>query len=62
MSLERHTKQLIRRDLQVEHMRLCQDYQKCQTIKDANAAMAAIKAWWFSSETVVEANLKELND
>jgi hypothetical protein len=29
MSLERHTNQLIRRDLQAKHMRLCQDYRKC---------------------------------
>jgi hypothetical protein len=62
MSLERHTKQLIRLDLQAEHMRLCQEYRKCQSLSDADAAMASIKAWWFSSRAVSESGLKELHD
>jgi hypothetical protein len=59
MALERHTKQLIRPDLQIEHIRLCQEYRKSQSISDANAAMASIKAWRFSSGSVSEAGLKE---
>jgi hypothetical protein len=62
MALERHTKQLIRPDLQIEHIRLCQEYRKSQSISDANAAMASIKAWRFSSGSVSEAGLKELNN
>jgi hypothetical protein len=62
MSLEWHTKQLIRYDLQSDHMHLCQDYRKSRMIKDADAAMAAIKAWWFSSGAVLEAGVKELTD
>jgi hypothetical protein len=62
MALERHTKQLIRPELQAEHIRLCQEYRKCQSISDANAAMASIKAWWFSSGSVSESGLKELNN
>jgi hypothetical protein len=44
MALERHTKQLIRPDLQAKHIRLYQEYRKCQSISNANAAMASIKA------------------
>jgi hypothetical protein len=62
MALERHTKQLIRPELQAEHIRLYQEYRKCQSISDANAAMASIKAWWFSSDSVSESGLKELNN
>jgi hypothetical protein len=61
MALEHHTKQLIRADLQDEHIRLCQEYRKSPSIADANAAMASIKAWWFLSGAVIEAGLKELN-
>jgi hypothetical protein len=62
MALERHTKQLIRPDLQAEHIRLCQEYRSCQSLDDANAALASIKAWWFSSGVVSEAGLKELTN
>jgi hypothetical protein len=62
MALERHTKQLIRPNLQAEHIMLCQEYRNCQTLSDANAALLSIKAWWFSSDTVFEASLKELNN
>jgi hypothetical protein len=61
MALEWHTKQLIRPDLEAEHIRLYQEYRKCQSISDANATMASIKTWWFSSGSVSEARLKELN-
>jgi hypothetical protein len=61
MALERYTKQLIRSDLQAEHIRLCQEYRKSPSIDDANVAMASIKTWWFSSGDVTEARLKELN-
>jgi hypothetical protein len=62
MALERHTKQLIRPELQSEHVRLCQEYRKCKTIEDANASLAAIKAWWFSSGAASEMGLKELTN
>jgi hypothetical protein len=62
MSLERCTKQLSRSDLQSDHMSLCQDYRKSRTIRDADAAMVAIKAWWFSSGAALEAGVKELNN
>ena len=29
---------------------------------DADAAMASIKAWWFSSGAISESGLKELHD
>jgi hypothetical protein len=43
-------------------MHLYQDYRKSWTIKDANIAMAVIKAWWFFLGTASEADVKELND
>jgi hypothetical protein len=61
MALERHRKQLIRSDLQAEHIRLCQEYRKSPSIDDTNAPLASIKAWWFSSGAVSKAGLKELN-
>ena len=43
------------------HKQLCHEYQKCKTKVDANTAMEAIKAWWYSSGGVLEGGLKELN-
>ena len=44
------------------HKRLCHEYRLCKTKADADAAMEAICAWWFSSSGVSEGGLKELND
>jgi hypothetical protein len=62
MALERHMKQLIKPELQAKHIRLCQEYHKCQTIGEADSKMASIKAWWFSSGAVSESGLIELNN
>ena len=42
------------------HKRLCHKYQKCRMKTDADTAMEAIKAWWYSSGGVPESQLKEL--
>ena len=60
MALDRHTKQLIKLELQSRHIELCYEYQKCKTKVDANIAMASIKAWWYSSSACLEDALKEL--
>ena len=61
-TLERHTKQLIKLELQEVHKRLCHEYCLCKTKANADAAMEAIRAWRFSSGVVSEGGLKELND
>ena len=62
MTLDRHTKQYIKAELQDMHKRLCYEYWKCRTKTDADTAMEAIKAWWYSSSSVSESTLKELVD
>ena len=60
MVLDRHTRQLIKPELQARHIELCNDYRKCRNKADADLAMALIKAWWFSSGACSECALKEL--
>ena len=62
MTLDRHSKQYIKPELQDMHKRLCHEYQKCRTKIDADTAMEAIKALWYSSSGVSESGLKELVD
>lgn len=62
MALDRHTKQLIKPELQQVHLKLCHEYRKSRSKTDADAALASIKAWWFSSGAVAEGSLKELCD
>ena len=61
MALDRHTRQLIKNELQARHIELCNDYRKCRSKADADLAMASIKAWWFSSGACSESALKELS-
>ena len=58
MALDRHTRQLIKPELQAKHLELCHEYRKCRS--KADAAVASIKAWWFSSGACSESSLKEL--
>ena len=60
MALDRHTKQLIKPELQARHIELCNDCRKCRSKADADLAMASIKEWWFSSGACSESALKEL--
>ena len=61
-TLDRHTKQFIKLELQDALKRLCHEY-RLYTIKDErDSAMEAIRAWWFSCGAVSESGLKELND
>ena len=60
MALDHHTKQLIKLELQGRHIKLCNDYRKCRSKADADSAMAAIKAWWFSSGAYSESAMKDL--
>ena len=61
-TLDRHTKQFIKPELQEVHKRLCHEYRLCKTRDEVDSAMEAIRAWWFSSGAVSESGLKELND
>ena len=60
MALNRHTEQLIKPELQGRHIELCNDYRKCRSKADADSAMVAIKAWWFSSGACFESAMKDL--
>jgi hypothetical protein len=62
MALGCHTKQLIKPELQSEHIRLYQEYRMCKNIEEADSKLASIKALWFSSGAVSESGLKELNN
>ena len=44
------------------HKTLCHEYPLCKTKANADAAMEAIRIWWFSLGAVLEGGLKELND
>ena len=61
MALDRHTRQLIKPELQARHIEPCNDYRKCRNKVDADLAMVSIKAWWFSSGACSESALKELS-
>ena len=60
MALDRHTKQLIKPELQAKHIEFCHKYRRCTCKADADLALAALKAWWFSSGACSESSLKEL--
>lgn len=62
MALDQYTKQIIKPELQQVYLKLCHDYRKSQTKSDANTALAAIKAWWFSFGAVAKSSLKELHN
>ena len=48
-SLEKHTKQYIKHELQDQHKHLCLQYCNAQSMEKAEARYLAIKAWWVSS-------------
>ena len=60
MALDRNTKQLIKPKLQSKHIELCHEYQRCTSKADADLALVALKAWWFSLGACLESSLKEL--
>jgi len=47
-SLNKHTKQLIRPELQDEHRALCHQYKNATSFRDANNHYALIHSWWLS--------------
>ena len=60
MALDRHTKQLIKPELQAKYIELCHEYRRCTCKADANLVLAVLKAWWFLSGACSESSLKEL--
>ena len=60
MALDWHTKQLIKPELQSKHIELCHEYRRCTSKADADLALAALKARWFSSGACSKSSLKEL--
>ena len=60
MAHDRHTKQLIKPELQGRHNELCNKYRRCRSKADADLAMLAIKAWWFLSGACSKTRLKDL--
>ena len=59
-SLEKHTKQFIKHDLQDQHMHLCLQYPNAISMDEAETWYLAIKAWRSSSEATLEIGLKHL--
>ena len=48
-SLEKHTKQYIKHDLQDLHKHLCLQYRNAISMDEVETRYLAIKAWWTSS-------------
>ena len=48
-SLEKHTKQYVKHNLQDQHKHLCLQYRNAQSMDEAEARYLAIKARWMSS-------------
>ena len=59
-SLEKHTKQYIKHDLQDQHKQLCIQYRNAISIDEAETCYLAIKAWWSSSGATSESGLRHL--
>ena len=59
-SLEKHTKQFIKHDLQDQHRHLCLQYRNAISMDEAETRYLAIRAWWSSSEATSEIGLKHL--
>ena len=59
-SLEKHTKQFIKHDLQDQHRHLCLQYRNAISMDEVETRYLAIRAWWSSSEATLEIGLKHL--
>jgi hypothetical protein len=60
--MEKHTKKLIRLDLQVEHKKFCHAYRGCKIEEDAQSMFVTIWALWYSNGATTKKGLRELND
>ena len=60
-SLEKHTKQYIKDELQDQHKRLCLQYRDARSMEEAETRYLAIKAWWASSNATLESRLRHLD-
>jgi hypothetical protein len=58
--LDRHTKQLIKLDLQDQHNVLCHEYKNEKSLMEANSCYVIICWWWFSLGATFEACVHEL--
>ena len=60
-SLEKHTKQYVKHDLQDQHKRLYLQYRNAQSMDEAEARYLAIKAWWVSSNCTSDDGFRHLD-
>jgi hypothetical protein len=61
-SLDKHTKQLIKLELQDEHKALCHQYKNAKSFGDANNHYALIHSWWLSFGTTSKVGVHELSN
>ncbi len=61
-SFNKHTKKLIRLELQYEHKTFCHQYKNAKLLMDANNHYALIHSWWLSSRATFETSVHELSN
>ena len=59
-SLEKHTKQYIKHNLQDQYMDLCVEYHNAISMDEAETQYLAIRAWWSSLGATSKTRLKHL--
>ena len=60
-SLEKHTKQYVKHDLQDQHKSLYLQYRNAQSMDEAEGRYLAIKAWWVSSNCTFDDGFRHLD-
>jgi hypothetical protein len=61
-SFDKHTKQLIKPELQDEHKVLCHQYKNATSLGDVESHYALICCWWLSYGAASKASVHELNN
>jgi hypothetical protein len=58
--LDKHTKKLMKLELQDQHNALCHQYKNVKSLMEATDLYATIHCWWLSLRVASEANVHEL--
>ncbi len=61
-SLDKHTKQLIKHELQDEHKVFYHQYKNATSLGDVDSHYALIHCWWLSSGATFEAHVHKLSN
>lgn len=61
-SLDKHTKQLIKHELQSGHKAMCFEYKNATSLDEANTCYVAICYWWLSYDVTSKNGIHELEN